>query len=61
MEDTIQKNKTSKLEIVNYVSQKVNQEFEQNTKQTLWVQALKKTECETVIFKKNISGSKVME
>ena len=32
MEDTIKQNKTSKLEIVNYVSQKINQEFEQNTK-----------------------------
>ena len=33
MEDTIKQYKTSKLEIVKlYVSQKINQEFEKNTK-----------------------------
>ena len=29
MEDAIKQNKTSKFEIVNYVNQKINQEFEQ--------------------------------
>ena len=31
MEDTIKQNKISKLENVNYVTQTINQEFEQNT------------------------------
>ena len=32
MEDAIKQNKTSKIEIVNYVSQTINQELEKNTK-----------------------------
>ena len=32
MEDTIKQDKTSKLEIVNYVSQTTNQKFELTTK-----------------------------
>ena len=32
MEDTIKLDKTSKLEILNYVSQKINQEFKYNNK-----------------------------
>ena len=41
MKYTIKQNKTSKLEIVNYVNQKTNQKLKLNTKKTLWVQAVK--------------------